>query len=56
MRKVIKITKHYFITDNGDKTYFVKPLAIVPSLEEFQKELNTEEKKIEGMLGIGNNN
>jgi len=56
MVKVIKITKHFFITDNNEKIYFEKPLDKIPTLEEMQKNLDEKEKEIRRLLQIGQNN
>ena len=54
--KVKRITKHFFITDNEEKIYFKEPLDKVPTLEEFQKFIDGQEKEIRRLLELGENN
>ena len=54
--KVIKVTKHFFITNNDEKIYFKEPLDKVPTLEEMQKILDGKEKDIRRLLELGEDN
>ena len=43
--KIIKVTKEYFETED-EQIYFFEPLEKVPSVEDMQKILNTNEEFI----------
>jgi hypothetical protein len=54
--KIKKVTRHFFVTDNNEKIYFKQPLDKVPTLEEFQKFIDTQETEVRRLLEIGKNN
>ena len=56
MVKVIKVTKHYFVTDNDERVFFQESLDVVPSIEEMQELVDKKEADIRRMLELGKDN